>query len=61
MAYLKNPLGTFSPPIHVLNNCNVSETSPRCSGLSNNLNLQMSRYSRLKSDIDKLKYEKWSK
>ena len=28
---------------------------------SNNLNLQRSRYSRLKWDIDKLKYEKWSK
>ena len=25
------------------------------------MNLQMSRYSRLKIDIDKLKYEKWSK
>ena len=36
-------------------------TNPRCSGSSNNLNLQMSRYSRLKWDIDKLKYEKWSK
>ena len=32
-------------------------TSPRCSGSSNNLNLQRSRYLRLKLDIDKLKYE----
>ena len=35
-------------------------TSPRCSGSSNNLNLQRSRYSILKLDIDKPKYEKWS-
>jgi hypothetical protein len=26
-AYFKNLLGTFSPPIHVLSNCQVSEKS----------------------------------
>ena len=35
--------------------------SPHCSGLSNKFNLQRSRYSRLKWDVDKLKYEKLSK
>ena len=30
-------------------------------GSSNNLNLQRSQYLRLKRNIDKLKYEKWSK
>ena len=36
-------------------------TNPRCSSLSNNVNLQWSRYARLKLNIGKLKYEKWSK
>ena len=39
----------------------IEVTSPRCNGSSNNVNLQRSRYARLKSDTDKLKYEKWSK
>ena len=42
-------------------NTKLGKTSPRCNGSSNNVNLQRSRYARLKSDTDKLKYEKWSK
>ena len=32
-------------------NTKLGKTSPRCSGSSNNLNLQRSRYSRLKYEI----------
>ena len=39
------------------NNWKVSETSPRCSGSSNNMNLPRSRYARLTWDIDQIKYE----
>ena len=37
----------------------LKSSSPRCSGWSNNMNLQRSRYARLKWDFE-LKYEKWS-
>ena len=47
--------------IHYIPKVITVKTSPRCSSSSNNVNLQRSRYSRLKWDIDKLKYEKWSK
>ena len=53
----KFPNHSLFVAIYISNNI----TSPRCNGSSNNLNLQRSRYVRLKWDIDKHKYEKWSK
>ena len=40
---------------------NKKITSPRRSGSLNNENLQRPRYVRLKWDIDKFKYEAWTK
>ena len=39
----------------------TEENKQQARGSSNNVNLQRSRYGRLKWDIDKLKYEKLSK